>query len=195
MRGGCGIFARMLCASLVILGQSAKPVNSDALQLIDLVDQHAEGLTKFTKWVMKRNGKWVKMKTQNDHLDKDQMWRANVNDVSSVTHLKGKFIYVSIMDSSPSGDWIDFTTFHFWPNGRLAAAGFRYSRIDYGGQEVTRWFDRSGKQVLREERALDGQGSVTTKPEYVKISKEFKLGERNYPMTYSGLPFAKLVPL
>lgn len=185
----------MLCASLVILGQAAKPVNSDALQLIDLVDQHGEGLNKITKWVMKKGGSWVRMKTENDHLDKDQMWRANVHDVSSVTHMKGKFIYVSVMDSSPSGDWIDFSTFHFWPNGRLAVAAFRYSRIDWGGQEVTRYFDRTGKQVLRTETALNAQGSVTTDPEYVRISKECKLGERKYSMTYSGLPFAKLIPL
>lgn len=185
----------MLCASLLILGQSAKPVNADALKLVELADQHAEGAAKTAKWVMKRGGKWVKMKTQNDHLDKDGMWRQDVNDVTSVFTKKGQFILVTVSDSSPSGDWFDTSTYHFWPNKKLARAEFSYLRIDWGGQKVTRWFDRNGRQVLREEKALNGTGEESTDSEVVTRSKESKLGSRKYPLTYSALPFAKLVPL
>lgn len=190
-----GILPRVLCATFLILGQSVKPVNADALQLVELADKNAEGAAKSAKWVMKKGGKWVKMKTQNDHLDKDGMWRQDVNDVTSVFSKKGQFILVTVSDSSPSGDWFDTSTYYFWPDKKLAKAEFSYLRIDWAGQRVTRWFDRRGKQVLREEKALSGTGEDSTNPEDVTRSKESRLGERRYPLTYSGLPFAKLVPL
>lgn len=185
----------MLCATLLVLGQASKPVNAEALQLVELADKNADAAAKSAKWVMKKEGKWVRMKTKNDHLDKDGMWRDTVNDVTSVVSKKGQFILVTVSDSSPSGDWFDTSTYYFWPDKKLAKAEFSYLRIDWGGQRVTRWFNRTGKQVLREEKAMNGQGEESTSPEVVTRSKESKLGERKYPMNYSALPFAKLVPL
>lgn len=185
----------MLCAALLILGQASKPVNAEALKLVELADRHSESAVKSAKWVMKKGGKWVKMKTPNDHLDKDGMWRQDVNGVTSVISEKGQFILVTVSDSSPSGDWFDTSLYYFWPNKKLAKAEFSYLRIDWGGQRVTRWFDQSGRQVLREEKALSGTGEDSSTEEAVARSKESRLGERKYPLTYSGLPFAKLVPL
>jgi len=179
----------------LILGQTSKPVNSDALRLVELAEQHAEGAAKTAKWVMKKGSKWVKMKTTDDHLDKDGAWRADVNSVTSIYSKKGQYIQVTVTDSSPSGDVMDISTYYFWPSKKVAMVEFRTMRIDYGGQIFKRWFDRNGKQVLKEEQALDGNGEESKDFDVVARAKENKLGGRPYPATYSALPFAKLAPL
>lgn len=184
----------MLSAVLFVLVQSAEPP-VEAEKLVALADRSAKSQAKSAQWVMRRKGKWLKMKNDSAHLDRQGMWDGNVDLVANVVGSKKDFILVTITAGSPSGDLVDLTTSYFWPQGNLACIQFNSARIDYGGQQLIRWFDRTGKQVARVEVATDGNGEVTSDPAAVKISKEFGLGGRPYAAAYSKLPFAKLITI
>ena len=185
----------MLSAVLIVLGQPAQSPAAEAEKLVATAKSVLENSVQPTTWVMKKSGRWSKMKTNEAHLTKDGMWDDKVSLVVSVTHAKKQFIVVGETAGSSSGDVFDFTQSYYWPDGKLACVEYRAARIDYGGQTLTRWFDRSGKPVKRVEAALDGESQVTTAPEAVKISKEFALGSRPFVTTYAKQPFAKLAPV
>lgn len=185
----------MLCAAFVLLGQTAASPSSEAEKFVAATKKGLESSTLPTTWVMKKSGRWSKMKTNEAHLTKDGMWDDKVSLVVSIIHAKKQFTVVGETAGSSSGDVFDFTQSYYWPDGKLACVEYRSARIDYGGQTLTRWFDRSGKPVKRVEAALDGEGVETTKPEAVKISKEFALGARPFVTTYAKQPFAMLVPV
>lgn len=185
----------MLSAVLLVLGQPAKSPAAEAEKLVATAKSVLEKSSPPTTWVMKKSGKWSKMMNENAHLSKEGMWDDKVSLVVSVIHVKKQFTVVGETAGSSSGDVFDFTQSYYWPDGKLACVEYRVARIDYGGQTLTRWFDRSGKPVKKVETALDGESQQTTAPEAVKISKEFALGSRPFVATYAKQPFAKLAPV
>lgn len=185
----------MLSAVLIVLAQPAKSPSAEAEKLVSTAKSVIEKSTLPTTWVMKKSGKWSKMKNENAHLTKEGMWDDKVSLVVSVAHAAKQFIVVGSTAGSSSGDVFDFTQSYYWPDGKLACVEYRAARIDYGGQTLTRWFDRSGKPVKKVEAALDGESQETTAPTAVKISKEFALGSRPFVTTYAKQPFAKLAPV
>lgn len=185
----------MLSAAFFALVHINQPSSMEAEKFVAKVKKINENSVKPTTWVMKKSGRWSKMKNENAHLTKDGMWDDNVSVVVSVINAKKEFILVGETAGSSSGDVFDFTQSYYWPDGKLACVEYRVARIDYGGQTLTRWFDRSGKAVKRVETALDGEGQESTSAEAIKISKEFALGSRPFVTTYAKQPFAKLVPV
>lgn len=68
----------------------------------------------------------------------------------------------------------------------------RYFRIDYGGEEITRWFTKAGKLVNSAQTPLDGSANPDGSEEGIERAKEFKVASRPYALSLSRLPFAKL---
>ena len=104
--------------------------------------------------------KWIKMKTDHDHLDKDGMWREDISEVADVYMRHGHVYLVSITESSPSGDWSTFASCLYRDNGNLQICHQRYAAFspNEGAVESETILDEIGKSISQTQKATDLKG-------------------------------------
>ncbi len=73
------------------------------------------------------SNKWQKMKTNHDHLDKDGMWRDDVDEIATAFVKDGHIFFVLFERSSPSGDWNDDLECAYRSDGSLLMTKERYA--------------------------------------------------------------------
>jgi len=99
----------------------------------DLVFKKAVAVAKHSKKIMfmhvqtASKDKWVKMRSDSDHLDKQDMWRDDVSEVAYAYENKGHVVLVALTRGDESGDWFDNATCAYRPNGSLAKSSETYS--------------------------------------------------------------------
>jgi len=148
-------------------------------------------------FMLDTNGKWTRMKAEKDHLDSGEMWRDDIETVAYFWKL-GKSYYISLSNSSPSGDWFHTTELTYRADGTLAYAKQVCSAFSPVEGIITREysFDTKGRSTGSATKGTDMDGKKNYTGQKLKelISMEKELGSPIKPyMNAKKLPFAKLI--
>lgn len=148
-------------------------------------------------FMLTRSGTWGKMQKDSDHLDKDQMWRDDIEAVAFYFKM-GKSSYLDITQGSPSGDWSHSTELSYRADGSLAYANqtcSAFSPVD--GVVIREYsFDAKGKSTGTATKGTDMEGKKNYTGQKLKdliaMEKDFGFSLKPF-MHVKKLPFAKLI--
>lgn len=145
----------------IVVGQTNEIAAIDAL--VESANKFSESNPKAKKMVMLQQGQWVKMLTDSDHLDGDQMAKEDVEAVVFAWARGGRTELVNFSYPSQSGDNFVYLTTIYRADRSLAFAEYHYSgfspmegrvsRKNYyspdGGvlKSTTSWTDLDGKKL------------------------------------------------
>lgn len=178
-------------------GQAAEIAKTDALvRGVEAVQKKHKGPELVFADVSDQEAtepKWQKFASEKE-LDKFRE-RSETYSIAYCWRRGGKFALATFTFFSGSGDWTNYVSYYYRPNGTLAKVDVEY-RTFYGDlileQDV--YFNTAGKQIKKTQRVLDLRSH---KP--VKQTKEIReqvrsmAEEIDFFKSTSKLPFAKLL--
>jgi len=137
---------------------------------------------------------WVKMATEEGHLDTGGMWRDDISLVAFVWVKDGHTFFVTTTAGSPSGDWSAYRASVYRTDGTLAHSFTYFAAFSpVGGvAQFETAYDSHGKLVFSETHFKDLKGANNLSAENAKQLKEH-LVEIPVYRRVSELPFVNLI--
>jgi len=137
---------------------------------------------------------WVKMATEEGHLDSGGMWRDDTSLVAFVWVKDGHTFFVTTTAGSPSGDWSAYRASVYRTDGTLAHSFNYFAAFSpVGGvAQFETAYDSHGKLVFSETNFSDLKGTQKLSAEHAKQLQEHQVEIPVYRRV-SELPFVNLI--